>query len=140
MSLDIEMRSMSEDTLAIRNEYDIISVRGFGRNAAAKLGFGVVDQCRITTAISEIARNAVVHGGGGFITIKVIQNDKKGIEIVCKDEGPGIKNLELALRGGYSTVGGLGIGLSGAKRLMDEFHITSGEGKGTTVILRKWLK
>jgi len=131
---------MSEDTLAVRNEYDIISVRGFGRNAAAKLGFGIIDQCRITTAISELARNAVVHGGGGLVTIRTVQNDKKGIEIICKDEGPGIQNLELALRGGYSTVGGLGIGLSGAKRLMDEFHITSIVGEGTSVIIRKWLK
>ncbi|MDP2768160.1 MAG: anti-sigma regulatory factor [Candidatus Methanoperedens sp.] len=131
---------MSEDTLAVRNEYDIISVRGFGRNAAANIGFGVVDQCRITTAISELARNAVVHGGGGLVTIRTIQNDKNGIEIICKDEGHGIENLELALRGGYSTVGGLGIGLSGAKRLMDEFHITSIVGEGTSVIIRKWLK
>ncbi len=131
---------MSEDIFSVRNEYDIISVRGLGRNVAAKLGFGVVDQCRITTAISELARNAVVHGEGGYVTIKTIQNDKKGIEIICKDEGPGIRNLELALKGGYSTVGGLGIGLSGAKRLMDEFQITSSEGKGTTVMIRKWLK
>lgn len=131
---------MSEDTLSVRNEWDIISARGFGRNVSAQLGFGVVDQCRITTAISELARNIVVHGGGGSVTIKTIQNDKKGIEITCKDEGPGIRNLELALKGGYSTVGGLGIGLSGAKRLMDEFQITSGTGKGTTVRIRKWLK
>ncbi|MBU4075433.1 MAG: anti-sigma regulatory factor [Euryarchaeota archaeon] len=131
---------MSEDTLPVNNEYDIISVRSFGRNAAVNAGFGIVDQCRITTAISELARNAVVHGRGGSVTIKIVQNDKKGIEIICRDEGPGIVNLELALQGGYSTVGGLGIGLSGAKRLMDEFQITSSAGKGTTVIIRKWLK
>ena len=131
---------MNEGTLPVRNEYDIISVRGFGRNVAIKLGFGAVDQYRITTAISELARNAVVHGGGGSITIKIIQNEKKGIEIVCRDDGPGIENLELALKGGYSTVGGLGIGLSGAKRLMDEFQIVSSAGRGTTVIVRKWLK
>ncbi|MCX9080710.1 MAG: anti-sigma regulatory factor [Candidatus Methanoperedens sp.] len=131
---------MSEDTLSVRNEMDIISVRGFGRNVAAQLGFGVVDQCRITTAISELARNIVVHGGGGSVTIKTIQNDKKGIEIICKDKGPGIRDMELALKGGFSTVGGLGIGLSGAKRLMDEFQITSFTGKGTTVMIRKWLK
>lgn len=131
---------MSEDTLPVKNDSDIISVRSFGRNAAENAGFGIVDQCRITTAISELARNAVVHGRGGSVTIKTIQNEKKGIEIICRDEGPGIVNLELALRGGYSTVGGLGIGLSGAKRLMDEFQITSSAGKGTTVIVRKWLK
>jgi serine/threonine-protein kinase RsbT len=131
---------MSEDTLPVKNENDIIMVRGFGRNIAARLGFGVVDQCRITTAISELARNAVVHGGGGFVTIKSIRNDRKGIEIICRDEGPGIENLELALQGGYSTVGGLGIGLSGARRLMDEFEIDSIRGKGTTVIIRKWLR
>ncbi len=131
---------MSEDTLPVKNENDIISVRGFGRNTSARLGFGVVDQCRITTAISELARNTVVHGGGGFITIKTIENDRKGIEIISKDQGPGIENLELALMGGYSTVGGLGIGLSGARRLMDEFEIDSIRGKGTTVIIRKWLK
>jgi serine/threonine-protein kinase RsbT len=130
---------MSEDTLPVKNEYDIIMVRGFGRNIAARLGFGVVNQCRITTAISELARNAVVHGGGGFVTIKTIENDRKGIEILCRDEGPGIENLELALHGGYSTVGGLGIGLSGARQLMDEFEIDSIRGKGTTVIIRKWL-
>jgi serine/threonine-protein kinase RsbT len=131
---------MSEDILSVKNESDIISVRSFGRNIAIKLGFGVVDQCRITTAISELARNAVVHGRGGSITIKIVKNEKKGIEIICRDEGPGIVNLELALQGGYSTVGGLGIGLSGAKRLMDEFQIISSASKGTTVIIRKWLK
>ncbi|TRZ89688.1 MAG: anti-sigma regulatory factor [Methanosarcinales archaeon] len=131
---------MSEDTLPVKNESDIISVRSFGRSSAANAGFGIVDQCRITTAISELARNAVVHGRGGSVTIKIVRNDKKGIEIICRDEGPGIVNLELALQGGYSTVGGLGIGLSGAKRLMDEFQITSSAGKGTTVIIRKWLK
>ncbi|KCZ73159.1 anti-sigma regulatory factor (Ser/Thr protein kinase) [Candidatus Methanoperedens nitroreducens] len=134
------MRPMSEDTLSIRDDNDIISVRRFGRNIAARLGFGVVDQCRITTAISELARNTVVHGGGGIVTIRTVENDKKGIEIICRDEGPGIENLELALQGGYSTVGGFGIGLLGTKRLMDEFQITSGAGKGTTVIIRKWLK
>lgn len=131
---------MSEDTLPVKTENDIIKVRGFGRNIAARLGFGVVNQCRITTAISELARNAVVHGGGGFVTIKTIENDRKGIEIICKDQGPGIENLELALKGGYSTVGGLGIGLSGTRRLMDEFEIDSIRGKSTTVIIRKWLK
>lgn len=129
---------MSEDTLPVKNENDIIMVRGFGRNIAARLGFGVVNQCRITTAISELARNAVVHGGG-FVTIKTVENDRKGIEKLCKDEGPGIENLELALQGGYSTVGGLGICLSGARQLMDEFEIDSIRGKGTTVIIRKWL-
>jgi serine/threonine-protein kinase RsbT len=128
---------MSEDALPVKNESDIIFVRSLGRNVAANAGFGIVDQCRITTAISELARNAVVHGKGGFVTIKIVQNHKKGIEIICRDEGPGIINLELALQG---TVGGLGIGLSGAKRLMDEFQITSSAGKGTTVIVRKWLK
>ncbi len=131
---------MSEDTMTVKNEFDIISVRSFGRNTAENAGFGIVDQCRITTAISELARNAVVHGGGGMVTIKTIQNDKTGIEIICRDEGPGIVNLELALQGGYSTVGGLGIGLSGARRLMDEFKIISSPGKGTTVIIRKWLR
>lgn len=130
---------MTENSIEVKNEYDIISVRGFGRGIASRLGFGVVDQCRITTAISELARNAVVHGKGGTVTIKTIQNEKKGIEIICKDDGPGIEDIELALKGGYSTVGGLGIGLSGTRRLMDEFHITSSLGKGTTVTIRKWL-
>lgn len=131
---------MSEETLPVNNENDIISVRSYGRNIAIKTGFGVVDQCRITTAISELARNAVVHGGGGFVTIRTIQNEKQGIEIICRDEGPGIADIELALHGGYSTTGGLGIGLSGAKRLMDEFEIISNVNKGTTVKIRKWIK
>lgn len=131
---------MDEVSVQVKNEYDIISVRSLGRNIAAKLGFGIVDQCRITTAISELARNAVVHGKGGVVSIRTLREGKEGIEIICRDEGPGIENIELAMKGGYSTVGGLGIGLSGTRRLMDEFQITSTPGKGTMVIVRKWLK
>lgn len=131
---------MGEEVLPVKSEYDIIYVRGSGRNAAARIGFGAVDQCRITTAISELARNAVVHARGGVITIRTLEDDRKGIEIVCKDEGPGIEDLELVLAGGYSTVGGLGAGLAGARRLMDEFDIKTEMGRGTTVTIRKWLR
>ncbi len=131
---------MSEEELVvveIKEDFDIVKARARARAVAAALGFDVVDQTRIATAVSEIARNALVHGGGGKMTLRTI-NQKKGLEIVIVDQGPGIPDINQALKDGYSTTGGLGLGLGGAKRLMDELHIESNDA-GTKVTMRKWL-
>ncbi len=121
----------------IREDSDIIKARARARGAAATLGFGVVDQTRIATSVSEITRNALVHGGGGKMTIRTL-NQKEGLEIVIVDQGPGIPNINQAMRNGFSTIGGLGLGLGGAKRLMDELHVES-SNLGTKVKMRKLL-
>lgn len=131
---------MSEEELVgveIKEDFDIVKARARARAVAAALGFDVVDQTRIATAVSEIARNALVHGGSGKMTLRTI-NQKKGLEIVIVDQGPGIPDIDQALKDGYSTIGGLGLGLGGAKRLMDELHIKSNNA-GTKVTMRKWL-
>lgn len=125
----------------ISNEWDIVAVRQLGRNAAKELGFGVVDQARITTAISELARNIFLYAGEGKIWIKKeILDRKKGLKIIAQDQGPGIEDLRKVMQDGYSTSGGLGAGLPGVKRLMDDFHIESKPGKGTLVTAVKWLR
>lgn len=108
---------------------------------ARALGFGTIDQARIATAISELARNIVLYAGEGTVTLRLIQRSgKKGIEVICEDRGPGIEDVSLVMRDGYSTSRGLGMGLPGAKRLMDEFEIESRLGQGTRVVVRKWIR
>ncbi|MHC1585769.1 MAG: anti-sigma regulatory factor [Candidatus Syntropharchaeia archaeon] len=132
---------MKEREIQINGEYDIITARSIGKEMAREVGFGIVDQTRIVTSISELARNIVVYAGKGSIFIKEIEkNEKRGLEIIAVDEGPGIEDIELAMTDGYSTSGGLGVGLGGSKRLMDEFEIESEVGKGTTVRIRKWIQ
>jgi serine/threonine-protein kinase RsbT len=127
-------------TAEVRSEADIVSTRVAAKAMAEALGFDYMDQTRIATAVSELSRNVYQHGGGGKLTMKLVSNkDRRGIEIVVEDHGPGIENLELALKGGFSTTGGLGLGLSGAKKLMDEFDIRTKIGEGTVVTVRKWL-
>jgi serine/threonine-protein kinase RsbT len=130
-----EMRRVS-----INNELDIVAARVEGRNLAREMGFGIIDQARIATAISELARNVVLYAQRGQITLTLVEdNGKTGLQIICEDEGPGIENVGLVMRNGYSSMQGLGMGLPGTKRLMDEFEIKSQAGKGTTVIICKWL-
>jgi len=127
----------------IASSADIIAARGKGRELAMKMGFNVVDQTKITTAISELTRNIVTYAGKGEVTIEKAQSetgDKNGIVVVCVDEGPGIKDIGLVLKGGVSTSGSLGLGLSGAKQLMDEFEIKSKPGEGTIITIKKWLR
>jgi serine/threonine-protein kinase RsbT len=127
-------------TVEIAEEEDIVVARQKGRSVAKELGFSVVDQCRIATAISELARNIFLYAGTGLITIQILtSNNRKGVEVIAQDEGPGIADIKLALLDGYSTSNGLGMGLPGTKRLMDEFEIDSQTGKGTEIIIRKWL-
>ncbi|MBD3206175.1 anti-sigma regulatory factor [Candidatus Bathyarchaeota archaeon] len=124
--------------MEIKEERDIILARRLARKIAKDLDFSLVNQTRIATAVSEITRNALTHGGGGVMKIKHTDN-KKGLEIMISDEGNGIPDVEQAMRNGYSTKDSLGLGLGGAKRLMDEFEINSRVGKGTIVTMRKFL-
>ncbi len=125
----------------IRSEADIVAARQRGRAMAAELGFSLVNQTFIATAISELARNIVVYAKTGEIVLSSVQEgDKRGIVVVARDRGPGIPDIQLAMRDGYSSSGSLGLGLSGTKRLMDEFEIVSKVGKGTTVTVKKWVR
>jgi serine/threonine-protein kinase RsbT len=123
----------------VYNEWDIVVARQSGRDLAKSLGFGEVDQARITTAISELARNIYLYAKKGEIELASLsEGDRVGIQIISRDNGPGIKDVMKALEDGYSTSGGLGAGLPGVKRLMDEFSIESSEGKGTVIRAVKW--
>ncbi|QTD39571.1 anti-sigma regulatory factor [Sporosarcina sp. Te-1] len=124
----------------IYTEWDIVAARQLGRNEAKKTGFGTVDQARITTAISELARNIYLYAGKGKIEIeRISENGAFGIKIIASDEGPGISDLRKVMEDGYSTSGGLGAGMPGVKRLMDEFKVISEPGVGTTITAKKWL-
>ncbi|WP_226676622.1 anti-sigma regulatory factor [Mesobacillus jeotgali] len=125
----------------INNEFDIVLARQKGREVSKDLQFGGVDQARITTAISELARNIYLYAGSGQITIAVLEeNGRKGIQIVAADNGPGINDIRMVLQDGYSTSGGLGAGLPGVKRLMDSFDIDSMPGTGTKITITKWAR
>lgn len=125
----------------IHTEWDIVAARQLGRNEAKKIGFGTVDQARITTAISELARNIYLYAGTGKIEIKRL-NEKGtfGIAIIASDDGPGIPDVRKVMEDGYSTSGGLGAGMPGVKRLMDDFRIDTEKEKGTTITAVKWLR
>jgi serine/threonine-protein kinase RsbT len=126
--------------IPIEEEHHIGIAQRTARDYAQLIGFGKIDTALIYTSVSELARNIFVHAEKGTVTFKIIDGkEKKGIEIVFSDKGPGIENIDKVLKGGYSTKGTLGIGLSGAKRMMDEFKINTASGKGTTILIRKWL-
>lgn len=126
--------------VSIRSEADVVLARHAGREAAASIGFAGVDLTVIVTAISELARNIVVYAGSGEVVVATVRSGgRRGIEVVARDEGPGIQDVALAMQDGYSTGKGLGLGLPGTRRLMDEFAIDSAPGRGTRVTVRKWL-
>ena len=130
-----------QSCVKIINEWDIVAARQLGRNVAKELGFGTVDQARITTAISELARNIYLYAGQGSVSIEKINiNGKSGLKIIAEDQGPGIEDIRRVMEDGYTTSGGLGAGLPGAKRLMDDFDIESIPGEGTKIIATKWLR
>ncbi|HET6464164.1 MAG TPA: anti-sigma regulatory factor [Nitrospiria bacterium] len=131
----------NEARVRITRSNDIVSARQEGRTLAAQLGFSASELTLIATAISEVARNIIEYAKEGEIILQPIHtNPKRGILIVAKDEGPGIIDVERAMQDGYSSGKGLGLGLPGAKRLMDEFEIASEVGKGTTVKMKKWIR
>ncbi len=123
----------------LRTEVDIVQARHLVRKWAAELSFSLVDQTKIVTAASELARNTIVYGKGGEMQINALESGiRKGLELIFSDKGPGIIDMDLALKDGYTTGSGLGLGLSGAKRLSNEFDIVSKPGEGTTVTIRRW--
>ncbi|WP_223703410.1 anti-sigma regulatory factor [Sutcliffiella deserti] len=134
------MNNKVGEKLEIKDEKDIIIVRKAGREIATELGFNAIDQARIATAISELARNVVRYAGKGDIEIEVISKHATGLKIHVSDQGPGIENVKKALEDGYSTSNSLGAGLPGVKRLMDEFKIDSEMNKGTEIRIVKWLR
>ncbi|HEY9641331.1 MAG TPA: anti-sigma regulatory factor [Coleofasciculaceae cyanobacterium] len=127
------------ETMAIQASADVVLVRQAVRQFAVELGFGLVDQTKIVTAASELARNTLDYGGGGTVKLEKLQEGgRRGLRLTFEDQGPGIPDLELALKDGYTTGGGLGMGLSGSKRLANEFAIESVVGKGTRVTIVRW--
>ena len=130
---------MASDTLPIANSDDVVRVRQRVRMRAVEAGLGLVDQTKIITAASELARNTLDYGGGGEVRIETLQNGlRKGLRLTFEDTGPGIADLQQALMDGFTTGGGLGLGLSGAKRLSNEFDIQSVVGEGTRVTIARW--
>lgn len=127
------------EEMPARSETDVVAVRQAVRRWAAELGFSLVDQTKIVTAASELARNTLVHGGGGTVRLEQLQEgQRRGLRLTFSDQGPGIVDIEQALRDGYTTGGGLGLGLGGSKRLVNEFQIVSRVGEGTHVTVTKW--
>jgi serine/threonine-protein kinase RsbT len=130
---------MAEVVVEIGSDADLVSARAEARALAVRLGFSRTDATLIATAISEIARNIVVHAGRGRMRMRDVREDHRyGLVVVASDEGPGIRDVEAALAHGHASRGGLGLGLPGARRLMDEFELVCGPQRGTTVTMRKW--
>ena len=133
------MTSLRAESLALSAPEHIVIVRQAVRQRAVEIGFSLVDQTKIVTAASELARNTLQHGGGGQAIVEVVSDGmRRGIRLVFEDSGPGIADVTQAMKDGYSTAGGLGLGLSGAKRLSNEFAISSSPGVGTRVVITRW--
>jgi serine/threonine-protein kinase RsbT len=129
----------TRDERPVRSSEDVVSIRQAVRQRAVDLGFSLVDQTKLVTAASELARNLVQHAGGGIVRVETISEGlRRGLRLVFEDQGPGIPDIDLAMRDGYSTDGGLGLGLSGARRLSNEFSIDSSPGHGTRVTIARW--
>ncbi|MEV3981048.1 anti-sigma regulatory factor [Nonomuraea sp. NPDC049758] len=127
--------------MTIAGSADVVMVRQIVRTLAIEAGLSLVDQTKIVTAASELARNALVYAGGGDVRIDLVDNGRKrGLKLVFSDEGPGIPDLDKALTDGFTTGGGMGLGLGGSRRLVDEFDLISAPGKGTTVTVTKWAR
>ena len=133
------MAVVRTEDMPLRSSEDVVLARQMARKWAVELGFTLVDQTKIVTAASELARNMIVHGGGGKLTIDSLNDgNRRGLRLVFQDEGPGIADVALALKDGYSTGTGLGLGLGGSKRLANEFEIHSHPGQGTRVAFTRW--
>ena len=130
---------LRDELIALRSTDDIIKARQLVRDCAVLQGLSLVDQTKLVTAASELARNTLVHGGGGEMCLRAVnEGTRRGVQVTFTDQGPGIADVELAMTDGYTTRGGLGLGLSGSKRLVNEFAIESKPGKGTTVRIVRW--
>ena len=133
------MTALRSETLPLRVEADILLVRQLVRERAAELGFGALDLTKLLTAASELGRNTLIHGQGGTVVLEtLVKNGRRGLRLTFEDKGPGIADLKQAMTSGFSTKGGLGLGLGGSKRLVDEFEVVSGVGEGTRITVTRW--
>ena len=128
------------ETLTARTSEDVVRIRQAARSWATELGFNLVDQTKIVTATSELARNIVYFAGGGTVRLEALNDgERRGLRLIFEDQGPGIPDIDLAMKDGYTTGGGLGLGLGGSKRLMNEFEIISRVGEETRVTITRWI-
>jgi len=135
------MEVLKSDSIPIRSSEDVVIVRTSVRKLATELRFGIVDQTKVVTAASEIARNTLDYGHGGVMRMDAVTNGiKKGLRLVFADQGPGIRDIDQALTDGFTSGNGMGLGLGGTRRLMDEFEIASKLNEGTTVTITKWSR
>lgn len=123
----------------LRSEHDIVMARQLVRRKAQDIGLSLIDQTKIVTATSELARNALIYGGGGSMTVELLNDGmRRGLRLSFKDSGPGIPDMDLAMKDGWTSGSGMGMGLSGAKRLVNEFDVVTAVGQGTTVTIARW--
>ena len=132
------MAVISTESVPVQSEPDVVAVRRRVREASARLGFSLVDRTKVVTAASELARNTVIYGGGGTMQMEMLNGPRNGLRLTFEDKGPGIADINLALRDGFTTGTGLGLGLGGAKRLVSDFEISSRPGEGTRVTITRW--
>jgi len=133
------MPTIKTDRLDVRQSDDVVRVRQLARTFAVEVGMGLVDQTKIITAARELARNALDYGGGGQVTAEIIENvGRRGLKLTFEDHGPGISDIETALKDGFTSGKGMGLGLGGARRLSNEFHIDSKPGIGTKITIVRW--
>jgi serine/threonine-protein kinase RsbT len=132
-------QAIKSERLPIRTSEDIVAVRQYVRRVAVELGFSLIDQTKVVTAASEVARNTLIYGKGGWATVDVVERGgRRGVRAVFEDRGPGIPDIERAFQDGFTTGGGLGLGLGGAKRLSNDFEVQSTPGEGTRVMMTRW--
>ena len=129
---------VSSENVPLVSEGDVVAVRRRVREVASQLGFSLVDQTKVVTAASELARNTLIHGQGGEMRLNQLNGPRLGLRLTFEDKGPGIPDISLALRDGFTTGSGLGLGLGGAKRLVNEFEIVSRVGEGTKITVTRW--
>jgi serine/threonine-protein kinase RsbT len=133
------MAAETHETLDIRSSADVVAVRQATRTLAERVGFSLVDQTKLVTAASELARNTIDYGGGGLVRLELVANGvRRGVRLTFEDQGPGIADVNQALKDGYTTGNGLGLGLGGARRLVNDFSIDSAPGTGTRVTIARW--
>ena len=133
------MPELKSEALPIVSQSDVVIVRQAVRTLASEAGFSLVDQTKMVTAASELARNTLEYGGGGNVILKLLEEgNRKGLRLIFEDQGPGIPDIQLAMKDGYTTGNGLGLGLSGSKRLVSEFDIQSKVGEGTRIVIARW--
>ena len=132
-------RLLRSETIPLRTESDLLQVRRLVREGATELGFGILDLTKILTAASELGRNTLIHGGGGTMLLEIVaENELRGLRLTFEDQGPGIADIERAMTSGFTTKRGLGLGLGGSKRLVDQFEIASRVDEGTRITVTRW--